>query len=172
MNQDVSLLKSSSGQTSPKGNVTKYLSYREAWTRIKQAQSQGFYLEAVTIVESIITDRLTSYLISIGEIQPTAVKIYPTFKKLIDIWKQHYTVDTQDCRDLQIAVDKWREQRNKVVHGMVKSHPGTATNSIVDFLLEAKLTAAEGERLARAVSKWVQARKVCPNHSSESENMT
>lgn len=50
-----------------KGNAAKFWSYREAWTRIKQAQEQGFYLEAVTIEESIISDRLMSYLISIME---------------------------------------------------------------------------------------------------------
>ena len=41
-----------------KGNARKYDAYREAWTRIKQAQKNGFFLEAITIQESIISDRL------------------------------------------------------------------------------------------------------------------
>jgi hypothetical protein len=49
-----------------KGNAAKYLSYRQAWARIGAAQGHGFYLEAVTIVESVITDRLISYLVGIG----------------------------------------------------------------------------------------------------------
>ncbi len=48
--------------TSLNGNVAKYLSYREAWARIKLARRQGFFLEAVTIDESIISDRLLSFL--------------------------------------------------------------------------------------------------------------
>ena len=39
---------------------------------------------------------------------------------------------------------------------MVKSHPGTATDDILNFLEFAKLTATEGEMLARAVSSWVK----------------
>jgi hypothetical protein len=35
--------------TSLNGNGAKYLSYREAWARIKLARRQGFFLEAVTI---------------------------------------------------------------------------------------------------------------------------
>jgi hypothetical protein len=62
------MLKSIISQNSITGNVVKYLSYREAWTRIKQAQEQGFYLEAVTLEESIITDRLISYLVGVGAI--------------------------------------------------------------------------------------------------------
>lgn len=48
--------------TSLNGNGAKYLSYREAWARIKLARRQGFFLEAVTIEESIISDRLLSFL--------------------------------------------------------------------------------------------------------------
>jgi hypothetical protein len=44
--------------------------------------------------------------------------------------------------------------RNGIVHGMVKSHPGTATESIEDFLSSAEMSAASGERLAKAVSGW------------------
>lgn len=143
----------------PKGNVTKYSSYREAWMRIKKAQQQGFYLEAVTLEESIITDRLISYLVGVGAIERTIeLSRYPGFAQLIQIWKiQHPNqINIQDYSDLQTAVDEWRRRRNKVVHGMVKSHPGTATDSVMDFLEEAKLTAEQGKMLARAVSDWVK----------------
>jgi len=51
----------------PERHANKYFSYREAWVRIKKAQGYGFYLEAITLEESIITDRLVSYLVWIGE---------------------------------------------------------------------------------------------------------
>jgi len=58
------MLKSKPPDCSPSGNVKKYLSYREAWAPIKKSQQQEFYLEAVTLTESIIRDRLMSYLTS------------------------------------------------------------------------------------------------------------
>ena len=50
--------KSKTLEKSIAGNASKYYSYREAWTRIKLAQENGFYLEAIAIQESIISDRL------------------------------------------------------------------------------------------------------------------
>lgn len=153
---------SSVSSNTPKGNIAKHLSYKEAWSRIKKAQEQGFYLEAVTLQESIITDRLISYLVGVGAIE-RAVELhkYPNFGKLIDKWKiqNPKPIDIQDYRDLQTAVCEWRKRRNNVVHGMVKSHPGTATDSVIDFLEEAKLTAEQGKRLARAVGYWVKKMK-------------
>lgn len=152
-------LMSSIPNRTPEGNVTKNLSYREAWSRIKKAQEQGFYLEAVTLEESIITDRLISYLVGVGAIN-RAVELnnYPGFAQLIQKWKiqNPNPINIQKYCDLQTAVDEWRRYRNQVVHGMVKSHPGTATDNVMDFLEKAKLTAEQGKMLARAVSYWVK----------------
>lgn len=143
----------------PKGNVTKSLSYREAWSRIKKAQQQGFYLEAVTLEESIITDRLISYLVGVGAIN-RAIELYkyPGFESLIQKWKiqNPNLINIQEYPDLHTAVDEWRTHRNEVVHGMVKSHPGTATDNVMDFLEKARVIAEQGKMLARAVSYWVK----------------
>jgi hypothetical protein len=161
------MLKSIISQNSITGNVVKYLSYREAWTRIKQAQEQGFYLEAVTLEESIITDRLISYLVGVGAIERANDQHkYQTFARLIEEWKLLQTypicirVKSIEFQDLQTSVDDWRKRRNKVVHGMVKSYPGMATDDILNFLEEAKQTAKAGEILARAVSSWIKKSKV------------
>jgi len=72
-----------------RGNVAKYLSYREAWSRIKTAQEHGFYLEAVTLEESIIADRLISYLVGVKAIKRAdAPYRHQGFAKLIQVWKQ------------------------------------------------------------------------------------
>lgn len=160
------MLQSDNLKKNPQGNIFKHLSYREAWTRIKQAQEQEFYLEAVTLEESVITDRLISYLVGTGAIERADdLHKYPSFGQLIKKWKLLHTnpicirVKSIEFQNLQTSVDNWREKRNKVVHGMVKSHPGTATDNILNFLHEAKLTAKEGEILARAVSSWVRKSK-------------
>jgi hypothetical protein len=141
----------------PAGNANKYLSYREAWTRIKDAQVQGFYFEAITLVESIISDRLTSFLVRSGQLRrQKEVRKYPALAYLIKEWKKK--VNTPIVQDsylnLQDDVDEWRLCRNRLIHSMVRSHPGEPTVDIVDFLEEAKQTAKQGEKLARAVSSW------------------
>jgi hypothetical protein len=145
-------------------NISKYLSYQEAWTRIKQAQKQDFYLEAVTLEESIITDRLISYLVKKGVIEPSARLSKYSFSRLIQLWKEQndpiqIKVQSIEIENLQIEVDAWRARRNNVVHGMVKSYPGHPTEDLVNFIAEAKATAKEGEILAYAVSRWVQKTK-------------
>ena len=53
----------------PGGNAAEYFSYAEAWVRIREARGSGFHLEAVTLQESIIADRLLSFLVCAGEIE-------------------------------------------------------------------------------------------------------
>jgi hypothetical protein len=154
--------KSQSPTISPKGNATKYLSYREAWTRIKLARQEGFFFEAITLQESIITDRLINYLVFVGEIkQPTEVYKYPNFYELLKLWKKSHPmpIAAMGRSNLQEAVDEWRILRNKAIHGMVKSHPGSPTEAVDDFLAVAESAASEGEILARAVSEWCRKMK-------------
>jgi hypothetical protein len=151
------MLKSDAPSKQPTGNTSKYLSYREAWTRIKLAQAEGFYFEAITLIESIISDRLTSYLVGSGQIKrQTAMHKYPSLAKLIEAWKKatKTPIAQGDYTNLQHAIDAWRLSRNRLIHSMVRSHPGTPTEDITDFLEAAKQTAQQGEKLARAVSSW------------------
>jgi hypothetical protein len=159
------MLKSNKPDGAPKGKVKKYYSYREAWARIKMAQSNGFYFEAVTLEESIISDRLISYLVNIGAIKraPTIEK-YPHFGELIRVWTIHTAAPIAEgaYSHLQAAVDDWRIRRNKVVHGMVKSHPDSEPDDVESFLEEARRAAQEGERIASAVCEWHKKTKKRP----------
>ena len=100
----------------PKGNASKFISYREAWTSIKMAQEQGFYLEAVTIQESIISDRLISYFKASGVV----LKKYQSLHSLIEIWRKQPAIIYKDIEDLQFAVFEWKEGTNQVIHDIVK----------------------------------------------------
>jgi hypothetical protein len=151
------MLKSSRPGKTPQGKAKKYYSYREAWARIKVAQEQGFYFEAVTLEESIISDRLISYLVGVGAIQRAAtVEKYPSFGQLIKQWAQHSLPSVSEgmYADLPAAVDQWRIWRNKVVHGMVKSHPDGEPDEVTSFLEEAQRAAQQGAQLASAVCEW------------------
>jgi hypothetical protein len=140
-----------------KGNAAKYLSIREAWTRIIAARQSGYLLEAVTLEESIITDRLVNYLIETAEpgAAPPGGKC-PNLCSLIRAWKERHPapITEKNIADLPAALDAWRALRNHVVHGMVKSRPGEPTMPVEDFLEQARQAAEQGNQLARALSNW------------------
>jgi hypothetical protein len=148
----------------PDGNATKYFSYREAWGRIRRARGHGFYLEAVTLEESIIADRLISYLVCVGPVPADRGLERKSFGHLVDLWMKTVPepIPTKHFPDLRTAVDEWRRRRNKVVHGMVKSVPGSAHEEVLDFLEEAKLVALQGDALAIAIADWGKRMKKRP----------
>ena len=143
-----------------KGNAKKYAAYREAWARIKQAQENEFFLEAITIQESIISDRLDSFLS-----RPDAKDNYKdkkkegkfiSFAQMIKYWRDELSAPLRsgDYVDLVDAVDEWRTSRNKAIHAIVKFGDGSGNKTIDNFLREAKEVAKSGEKLAREVCKW------------------
>jgi hypothetical protein len=144
-----------------KGDKAKFLSYAEAWARIRAAQRQGFFREAVAIQESIVSDRLNSFLVKDCAIDPE-LKALRSLHNLIGLWvkvsSERFARDS-DCvasvDDLHERLDVWRMHRNEVVHGLVKSRAGRTGNHIDDFLERASLAAREGAILARQVCRWV-----------------
>lgn len=130
----------------------------EAWKRVNGAIEGGHFFEAVTICESIISDRLFSYIYGVSP--DTKLQLHSPFAKLIKAWKK--LAGNTLPEGLADDVDAWRKKRNSVVHGLVKSVPGRPTDDIDSFLDKAEQTALTGERLAREVSLWhkQQLRKV------------
>ena len=59
--------------------------------------------------------------------------------------------------ELHLRLNRWRDERNDVVHGLVKSRASKGDDHIEDFLTRAATAALEGEVLARQISKWVDA---------------
>lgn len=140
----------------PKANANKYFSYREAWGRIRKAQGHGFYLEAVTLEESIIADRLISFLIRSGVVQADARVERQGFGQLVQLWVKSVPdpIPTKYSADLRLSIDEWRKGRNEVIHGMAKSVPCSDHKDPLDFLSKAKAVAVKGEVLALDVSSW------------------
>ncbi len=133
----------------PNGKASKFFSYREAWTRIKLAQEHGFYFEAVTIQESIISDRLISYFRDLDIILKREF-----FGDLTAKWKESPAIQHKHIDNLQETVDLWRKNRNRIVHRIVKVEVDSEVYAIDNFLLSAQAVAEEGTVLARAVCDW------------------
>jgi hypothetical protein len=135
-------------------NTPKYLSYAKAWERINSALEAGFHLEAITIEESIISDRLLSYVLGVAPNSKVHTK--SGLWELISQWRKHAgaSLMKSDGKDLGKAADAWRIKRNTAVHGLVKSSPRTPTMQPNDFFALAHLTAEEGKVLAREIQNW------------------
>jgi hypothetical protein len=156
------------------GDFEKYESYREAWARIKQAQENDFFLEAITIQESIISDRLISFLSRPGAsnsfINNPKKRKFTSLGLLIAAWREEFPnglkypkIINEDLKimsdDLIGEIDSWRFSRNDAIHAIVKSEPGTATQPIDEFLQIAKEVAERGTELTKAVCMWRKSKK-------------
>lgn len=147
------------------GNAAKFFSYAEAWTRINKATKTGYFLEAVTIEESIVSDRLHSHLCKTCALELPKGTVN-NLSRLIERWVQEFEARLADApalldatRVLHRRLDAWRNQRNDVVHGLVKSKAGKTEDHIENFLAAAEQAAIEGKAIARAVSLWVDSAK-------------
>lgn len=147
-----------------KSKNKKYLSYREAFTRINKAINQSYFLEAITIEESIICDRIVSYLyykynVIFSEKSMSTNKTL--MNGLVDLWrkKEPEIVSYKSSEDLRKEIDEWRKQRNKLIHSMTKSLPGKPTIHVNSFMEDACLTAIMGKKLARLVCEMAKTGK-------------
>lgn len=93
----------------------RYALYRSAFSRIKEATAAGFHLEAIAIVESLLSDRLESRLGFLLQ-QDFSFK---TLEKLIE---RSAKVEPDDHLKqlVQQQVKSWKDQRNWALHEMAK----------------------------------------------------
>ena len=135
-------------------NTSKYLSYKAAWERINAASAAGFSFEVVTLCESIISNRLLSFVLGVAG-NPRITE-RTDFHQLIREWRKRANPHpkARNGDDLISKVDIWRKERNKVVHGMTKSLPGAPTEPVTTFVQRAQAAANEGIRLAKEVQVW------------------
>lgn len=94
----------------------RYRMYKNVLERCAKAKENGFYLEAIALIESIMADRLESYLIRI-----TSNTNY-AFKPLGSLIKGLRAIN-----DLQMPIaeiENWKKARNQFLHEMAKIEDG------------------------------------------------
>ena len=137
-------------------NYTKYESYKFAFDQIDHAIEKGFYLEAITICESILADRLLSFL-QLNEIE---VKTRFTLNKcLIKLTDFESDFRIKESEDFRIDLKQWWNQRNQCLHAIVKSKRGDSTIEIEEFIKIAEEAALKGRTLSRQVANWATSQK-------------
>lgn len=91
----------------------------KAFNRIEEAKENGFYLEAITIVESLISDRLESILTKSTGINIGFLPLGELIKKVekSDIAQKNDIISSSGIKD-------WGNRRNVALHEMVKLEEG------------------------------------------------
>ena len=122
--------------------------YREAYKRIKIAKDYGFWLEIITICDSLIGDRLEALLAAINQQKQSFRKFRPigTMLKDNDDKFEHNGLPLILINQLK----EWAEGRNRLMHEMVKIREGETLEWDARILL-AKNVAQSGVKLTRKV---------------------
>ena len=123
--------------------------YRNVIEKSKKAEESGYYLEAITLYESMITDRLESALTKVtGENYG-----FMTLGQLIPLVKKHMPGSVLE-KLMTDELDPWRVKRNNSLHGMAKLPEGE-TKRFEDEYSKCKDHCAEGKAIFRAIDREV-----------------
>jgi len=131
---------------------TRHHLYRCCITRVNEALSTGFYVEAVAIIESMIADRLESR-VAFKHAQDREKRKYSTLGLLVKDLKVR---DGESAEALAIyeRIVVWSRRRNHVIHQLVKLEESEEPDWDKRYQ-EARDTAETGIKLFRKLDKCV-----------------
>lgn len=124
--------------------------YKKAYDWINHSIKEGFYLESIALIESLIADRLESRLSFLS-------KKNFAFKTLERIISKCNDIETDPNLKSIVLNDlvRWKDNRNKALHEMVKIEKGTS----IDWDTRRNLTrksAKDGLKLLRIIDNSVK----------------
>ncbi len=106
-------------------NMQKHFNYKEQFKRLKKAIDNKFYLEAIFIEYAIIEDRAESILrYENNEIKSDSfVSIDRKLKRISKLSENKKSLPHRYFSDGIInEILKWKENRNKMIHALMKQH--------------------------------------------------
>lgn len=143
-----------------KKNMAKGASYALAHRMMTEAIRHNFPLQAITIQESILADRLWSTL-NVGKSKGNG---HATLGAALKAWvptdkKQRPDPNARlfdgEMLSLKPELDRWWSDRNDVLHGIAKSFHGEGPKvKAEEFEALAQRVALAGQELVRRISNW------------------
>lgn len=124
--------------------------FREGAKRYKQAMRDGYYIEAICLVESWIADRLECHLAYVTK-DDTAFK---TLDNLVRTYGKS-DIDAELKRLVAEEVAQWKTHRNTATHEMMKIEQGKH-RSWNQRVQQNKAPAVEGLRLFRKIDRRIR----------------
>jgi hypothetical protein len=139
-----------STNTSNIGEIRNIIKHKEGVTiyadqQIDRAIVSEFYLEAIALQESRLSDRLALFL-SFKKIKSKN----KSFSYLINAIKKH-------CQPSLICeLNDWREARNRFMHQMVRSSIEDELINSSELKVESKKSALKGSGLVKKIDEWFE----------------
>jgi len=97
----------------------RYELFKEGYRRISDAQEHSYFLEAITLIESMLSDRLESRLGELTNADQPFQNLGGLLKRLSDVEQ-----DVVLASIMQDRIDPWRIERNFAIHEMMKIQSG------------------------------------------------
>ncbi len=143
-----------------KKQIGRYLRYKLAFERLDDALEEGWLLEAISLEESIISDRLLSALLSLTG-KASARK---SFNELINHTKEAFVAKGGDPEaNLFDQLHQWRQDRNECVHAFCKLDDHAYANNSAEIFSEKMWeTAKKGRELVDLVKHLSREAKTGP----------
>jgi len=143
------------GGKNTKTGQDRYYLYKVANDRITESIKKGFYIEAISICESMITDRIEARIQYLKNDDPEK-HIVDSLGNRRKFWKEIESLKNDEFTKLNEEIIKWSHRRNKAVHQYVKiTDQDDEDVAIEKRMSEAKNTLDEGLKIMRRMSKFV-----------------
>ncbi len=130
---------------SPELGKSKQELYRQAHKRITRSINKGSHIEAVALIESIMSDRIESAISVITNKPVIASTLGSLFKKLNELEPAPI--------DLRTAIWEWNQSRAFVIHQMVKL-TNEVDSSWTERITYSRKTAAEGLKILKDLRRY------------------
>lgn len=144
-------------QLNNKIGTQRYNTYKASINRVKKAIEEEYYLEAITLCESLIADRLESRLNHLTDSDDFSFK---TLGCLHDGIRKHETnielIQLVESRKGRL--DIWRDKRNKALHAIAKIEDGDS-REWEGKMKDCKAIAIEGDSIRKEVFRLTDIRK-------------
>ena len=132
----------------------RYRTYKLSIDRINSSIDLGYYLEAITLCESLIADRLESRLNYLTQSDKYS------FSMLFDMQNKISELETEG--ELNLVVNErlhaWRKKRNHALHQMAKIREGD-NKEWEDKIADCKTIAIEGNSIRKEVFRLTDIRR-------------
>ena len=139
--------------------IVRHELYKVAWARYNEAMSAGFYLEAITLVDSVITDRIEAYTQHLMHYEEKHQQVTSLANAMaaMDIAREERQIPKDaEYKNLRAAVSKFYEGRNKAVHNFAILSNANAEQTADDRLKEAQRTAEFGRDVFNLVNAYTR----------------
>lgn len=129
--------------------------YQDAMVRIQKAIDAGYYLEAITLEECMISNCLYNYLEAKNEKLSR-----PTFRELLELTTKRLKYLKSPEAQLFADINSWRRKRNTAIHGFIKTKTDKLIQSGIGFDETSEATARKGIEYCELVKQWYDSESV------------